>query len=168
MDWSEHDPIPAARFGRGRVAELAGIQPTCLTNWRAAGALDLPEVGKGKVRLYSVWDAVHFAIVAELSRMGVALNGPCTNLGNALATFVRWHVKRDGHLENVPTALVVYPTGDRDANGRPDWFFHVGRPPPVSHLVLNLKAVTDAVGDRFDADSSAKVFSLKEGVQASA
>jgi DNA-binding transcriptional MerR regulator len=162
MDWSRHDPIPAEWYGRGRVAELAGVQPVALTNWQKSGAVSFVSTGKGITRRYSIWDVLHLAIIAELHRMGVQTSGTGALLSESLTAFVRWHLKRDGDLSRVPHALAVYATGDRD------WYFSAALAPACSHFVVNLRSVVDAIEDRHALESHAKTNELKQSVRASA
>lgn len=95
MDWSRHYPIAKDRFGLSELARISGVPVPTIERWMHRKAIRVQKVGRGKDRAYTIWQAIHVAIIAEMSLMGMQVTGKGADVSLAPLGYVRhrvWHV----------------------------------------------------------------------------
>lgn len=147
MDWSRHHPVARDRFSLSTLAHISGVDAATVRRWIHRGALDLPPVGRGRDRAYTIWNAIHVAIIADMSRMGLPITGKGADLSLALLGYVRHRVARDGDASEVGTvSLTIVPDTD-DWGIRPAEWVLTGE----SCITIGLRLIVKAVVERFEA-----------------
>lgn len=150
MNWSQHYPIARDQFGLSRLAAVSGVEVSLIQTWHHRGVVPVPRIGRGKVRRYDIFEALHLAIVAEMSRLGLSITGAGSTLSEALLGFLRFEIASNGTLDNVASIALVPIDGERDwcVERRMDRALTYG----VSFVVIGLRDIVEGVVDRYQAD----------------
>ncbi len=156
MDWRTHTPIAKERIGLNELAEAAGVPRGMISSWSLRGAIVFRGVGRGRTRSYTIWQAVHLAIIAEMSAMRLSVVGPGADLTEAMLGYAR-HRLAEGATPGC-IALVPEPGGL-------DWTIH-----PVadvgscgSCIVLDLGRIVGGVAERWDRIAALKPLTRSPG-----
>lgn len=150
MDWSRHHPIAKDRFGLSELARISGVDAATIRRWIHRGALKVPPVGRGRDRAYTIWQAVHVAIIADMSRMGLLITSKGADLSLALLGYVRHRVARDGDAREVgPVSLTIVPDTD-DWGIRPAEWMLTGE----SCITIGLESIIFKVAQRSNGSAA--------------
>ncbi|MDR7038153.1 hypothetical protein J2X36_002909 [Methylobacterium sp. BE186] len=107
------------------------------------------QLGSGKVRSYSLSDAIHLAIIAGLAKMGLSITGSGETLSTGLHMYACMHLREHGHLDNfAPVALT--PDGD-------DWLTQPNFDtvhPERQYVVMRMRGIVREVFQRINLQRS--------------
>lgn len=147
MDWSRHDPIARERFGASQLAHVSGVNAATIRRWIHRGAMEVPPIGRGRDRAYTLWQAIHVAIIAEMSRLGLSITGKGAGLSLALLGYVRFRIASNGDARNIePMSLIPLPQFD-DWGIRPaEWVLN-----GESCITIGLGNVVQKIVERYEA-----------------
>jgi hypothetical protein len=149
MDWRDL-PHVARTFGLPKLIEITGIPKDRITKGQRDGAWLVEPLGRGKVRKYSIWDAVRAVIICEFSDAGLPISGKGQELTSALVGAVIFAARSGpGDLSNLAEQVKLYrdPDGEWciDLNGA----FALDEERLGSLVVLiRLKRIAIEVGER--------------------
>ena len=119
MDWRDL-ALVAPTFGLSGLVEITGIPKERILRWQQIGAWKVPPLRRGKVRKYTIWDAIRAAIIRELSDAGIPISGKGEELTSALVGAARYGARiGPGDLSKVAERVKLY----RDAEG--EWCLDV-------------------------------------------
>ncbi|MCJ2128674.1 hypothetical protein [Methylobacterium sp. E-045] len=149
MDWSRHHPVAKDRFGLSTLAHVSGVDAPTIQRWIHRKAIREQKIGSGRDRSYTIWQAIHFAIIAEMSRLGLSITGKGADLSLALLGYVRHRAARDGDLSDVgAVSLTLVPDTD-DWGIRPAEWVLTGE----SCITIGLGLITARVVERYQAET---------------
>ncbi|WP_181017257.1 MerR family transcriptional regulator [Methylobacterium sp. V23] len=128
------------------LARISCVDAATIRRWIHRGALKVPPIGRGRNRAYTPWQAIHVAIIADMSRMGLPITGKGADLSLALLGYVRNRVARDGDVSEMgPVSLTIVPDAD-DWGIRPDEWMLTGE----SCITIGVGLIVGRVAERFE------------------
>lgn len=137
--------LPRKHAGLRSVAVAAGVAPAMIGAWAARGAISFRGVGRGHGRSYTLWQAIHLAIIAEMASLRLSIVGPGAVLSEGMMDYVRHQITGVG-LDSVGRIALVPERGGLD------WVIH-----PItdvsgdgSCIVLDLGRIVAGVSARWD------------------
>lgn len=110
-----HWPLVQRRFGLSMLVEISGVDAATIKRWQNRGTMRFPRVGSGTDRTYTINDALHLAIVAEMARLGLTITGKGADLADALAGYAGYRLRDDPWIARLE-AVALVPVSDED-----DW-----------------------------------------------
>lgn len=149
LDWSRHLPIARERFGLNKLVEVTDLDLPTIQRWHHRGVVKVRRVGTGKVRAYTIWDALGLCIAAELTRLGVSLRSRGIDLPAALLACVRLEIQCNGSPEGLGAIALIPVEGGRD------WYVERRVERAVesggSFVVVGLREIVEGLVKRVDA-----------------
>ena len=136
-------PPVSEMFTLGHLEMISGVRATTILRWQIRKAIHVPPVGTGNPRLYCIWDAVHAAVIAEMTMLGLRITGDGQDLSLSLTRYIRTHLIRNSNAEGLRPVAIWWEHGsllmDLDAD--------VER--PGSFVTFSLRQVAEGVLQRY-------------------
>ncbi|GEP09282.1 MerR family transcriptional regulator [Methylobacterium gnaphalii] len=149
-----HCNAPPGRHGSARspghlrlaqLSAISGVDLQTIDNWTDRGVWHRP--ADGRHRRFTFWDCLHIAIIREMASLGMHLSGHGAMLSDSLMECARLHVSWTKDTSCVPKRVALFALDD-EAEWSMDWL--TDDPGlPRSYVVLNLKAITEEVAQRY-------------------
>ena len=132
LKFQDHPPA-ADTFTLARLEAISGVKAATILRWQDRKAICVPPVGAGKPRMYSLWDAMHVAVVAEMTILRLQITGSGQDLSLSLTRYIRTHLIKNGHTDELRSVALWWDGGalkmsqDADAD-RPGSYIVIGLP----------------------------------------
>lgn len=142
MQW----PLIRKRFGLSDLAEISGADVASIQRWQHRGAITVRPIGRGKVRTYSVSEALHVAVIAEMGIMGLTITGKGAVLSNAITWYIEHLLREDPRIDALGSIALV-PVPDES-----DWLMDKDLPRAIAGgrcIILGLSRIADGVVRRY-------------------
>lgn len=110
MDW----PLVQRWFGLSRLAEISGVDASTVQRWQHRRAIPVRRVGRGTDRTYTLEDALHVAIIAEMSRMGLAITAKRAELSGVVLGYPDYRLRDDPCIDSLGSLALVPIPGEGD------------------------------------------------------
>ncbi|KQO71351.1 hypothetical protein ASF22_15630 [Methylobacterium sp. Leaf87] len=137
-------PKPSQKFGLQEFARISGVKSLKLQSWQIRGAMKFAPIGTGNERLYTLWDAIHAAVILEMTKVGLCITADGADLSKSLAGYVRVHLMKHGHLDGLRPVVLWWDKGDLLMNLDPQQIERSG-----SYIVFGLREVATGVIARY-------------------
>lgn len=144
MQW----PMVRKPFNLSRLSEISGVDKATIQRWQIRGCMPVVAVGRGTDRAYTLSDALHVAVIAEMGVLGLKITGKGVELSAAIV----WNAER--LLRDNPSiaalgsvALVPLPEED-------DWLMDHDLSRALaggSCTVVALSQIAESVARRYNA-----------------
>lgn len=143
MQW----PVSPARFSLRRMVEISGVDGRTIKRWQQRGTMKVARIGAGTDRAYTLSQALHAAIISQMSRLGLGITGHGADLSDALLGFAEMRLREDPEIARLgPVALTPIPDEQ-------DWVMEprLNRAAEAgSYVVIDLGRIADGVVRRYN------------------
>jgi hypothetical protein len=137
-------PKRSQKFGLQEFARISGVKSLKLQSWQIREAMRFAPIGTGNERLYSLWDAIHAAVILEMTKVGLRITGDGAVLSKSLAGYVRVHLMKYGNVDALRPVVLWWEKGDLLMSLDPQQIGRAG-----SHIVFGLREVAQSVLKRY-------------------
>lgn len=141
MQW----PLLRKPFNLSRLADISDVEKATIKRWQIRECMPVVAVGSGFDREYTLSDALHVAVIAEMAAVGLTITGN----GAMLSAGIVWHVER--HFQENPNLDSLGPLALVPVRGEDDWEMEprIDRVIGGTCIILGLRPIVEGVLRRY-------------------